>query len=123
MGERNGADWNFTGNTPLHLAMESGHGEAAAILIEAGADRERVSLGDVLVCSAANRMCSDEFRGRGCGGDYGSRRKRAEECSKLPCFQSWAQKRVRCSIIKRRPLQTAVPDIASYVHWLRLHMQ
>lgn len=33
------------GNTPLHLAMESGHGEAAVVLIEAGADRERVSLG------------------------------------------------------------------------------
>lgn len=32
------------GNTPLHLAMESGHGEAAVVLIEAGADRERVSL-------------------------------------------------------------------------------
>jgi 26S proteasome non-ATPase regulatory subunit 10 len=32
-----------SGNTPLHLAMESGHGEAAAVLIEAGADRERVS--------------------------------------------------------------------------------
>lgn len=30
--------------TPLHLAMESGHGEAAAVLIEAGADRERVSI-------------------------------------------------------------------------------
>ncbi|KIJ50934.1 hypothetical protein M422DRAFT_44167 [Sphaerobolus stellatus SS14] len=30
------------GNTPLHLAMESGHGEVAVILIEAGADRHRV---------------------------------------------------------------------------------
>jgi hypothetical protein len=30
------------GNTALHLAMESGHGEAAITLIEAGADRERV---------------------------------------------------------------------------------
>lgn len=29
------------GNTPLHLAMESGHGDAAVVLIEAGADRER----------------------------------------------------------------------------------
>lgn len=36
------------GNTPLHLAMESGHGEAAVVLIEAGADRERVSLGLVV---------------------------------------------------------------------------
>ena len=26
----------------MHLALESGHGETAAILIEAGADRERV---------------------------------------------------------------------------------
>jgi ankyrin repeat protein len=31
------------GNTPLHLAMESAHGETAALLIEAGADRSRVS--------------------------------------------------------------------------------
>jgi ankyrin repeat protein len=30
------------GNTPLHLALESGHGDAAVVLIEAGADRERV---------------------------------------------------------------------------------
>ncbi|KAA1467137.1 ankyrin, partial [Dentipellis sp. KUC8613] len=32
------------GNTPLHLAMESAHGEAAALLIEAGADRDRTNL-------------------------------------------------------------------------------
>lgn len=32
---------NYPGNTPLHLAMESGHGDAAVVLIEAGADRER----------------------------------------------------------------------------------
>jgi len=31
------------GNTPLHLALESGHAEAAVMLIEAGADRGRVS--------------------------------------------------------------------------------
>lgn len=31
----------YQGNTPLHLAMESGHGDAAVVLIEAGADRER----------------------------------------------------------------------------------
>jgi len=31
------------GNTPLHLALESGYGDAAVVLIEAGADRERVS--------------------------------------------------------------------------------
>ncbi|KAF8589899.1 ankyrin [Ramaria rubella] len=29
------------GNTPLHLAMESAHAEAAVLLIEAGADRHR----------------------------------------------------------------------------------
>ncbi|SDA01349.1 BZ3500_MvSof-1268-A1-R1_Chr10-1g02596 [Microbotryum saponariae] len=29
------------GNTPLHLAIESGHAEAAVALIEAGADRDR----------------------------------------------------------------------------------
>lgn len=29
------------GNTPLHLAIESGHGEVAVALIEAGADRDR----------------------------------------------------------------------------------
>lgn len=33
-----------TGNTPLHLAMESAHAEAAALLVEAGADRSRVSI-------------------------------------------------------------------------------
>jgi ankyrin repeat protein len=32
------------GNTPLHLAMESAHAEAASLLIEAGADRTRVRL-------------------------------------------------------------------------------
>ncbi|KAH9170637.1 ankyrin repeat-containing domain protein [Lactarius sanguifluus] len=32
------------GNTPLHLAMESAHGETAALLIEAGADRSRVDM-------------------------------------------------------------------------------
>jgi 26S proteasome non-ATPase regulatory subunit 10 len=30
------------GNTPLHLAMDSAYAEAAVMLIEAGADRERV---------------------------------------------------------------------------------
>lgn len=29
------------GNTPLHLAIESGHAEAAVALIEGGADRDR----------------------------------------------------------------------------------
>lgn len=32
------------GNTPLHLAMDSAHAEAAVLLIEAGADRERLNL-------------------------------------------------------------------------------
>ncbi|TFK98227.1 ankyrin repeat-containing domain protein, partial [Pterulicium gracile] len=32
------------GNTPLHLAIDSAHGEAAVTLIEAGADRERTNL-------------------------------------------------------------------------------
>ncbi|EIN03956.1 ankyrin, partial [Punctularia strigosozonata HHB-11173 SS5] len=32
------------GNTPLHLAMESAHAEAAVLLIEAGADRTRENL-------------------------------------------------------------------------------
>lgn len=32
----------FAGNTPLHLALESGHAEVAVKLIEAGADRDRV---------------------------------------------------------------------------------
>ncbi|PFH45587.1 hypothetical protein AMATHDRAFT_158628, partial [Amanita thiersii Skay4041] len=32
------------GNTPLHLAMESGHAEAAVVLINAGADRSRANL-------------------------------------------------------------------------------
>lgn len=31
------------GNTPLHLACESGHAEAACVLIEAGADRQRTN--------------------------------------------------------------------------------
>ncbi|KAF9790637.1 ankyrin repeat-containing domain protein [Thelephora terrestris] len=33
-----------SGNTPLHLAMESAHAEAAIMLIEAGADRSRENL-------------------------------------------------------------------------------
>ncbi|KAF9007451.1 ankyrin repeat-containing domain protein [Cyathus striatus] len=32
------------GNTPLHLAMESAHAEAAVVLINAGADRSRENL-------------------------------------------------------------------------------
>ncbi|KAF9031527.1 ankyrin, partial [Hymenopellis radicata] len=31
------------GNTPLHLAMDSAHAEAAVVLIEAGADRGRLN--------------------------------------------------------------------------------
>ncbi|PBL04331.1 ankyrin, partial [Armillaria gallica] len=31
------------GNTPLHLAMDSAHAEAAVVLIEAGADRDRLN--------------------------------------------------------------------------------
>jgi 26S proteasome non-ATPase regulatory subunit 10 len=31
-----------SGNTPLHLAMDSAHAEAAVVLINAGADRTRV---------------------------------------------------------------------------------
>jgi len=31
------------GNTPLHLAMDSAHAEAAVLLIEAGADRSRLN--------------------------------------------------------------------------------
>jgi 26S proteasome non-ATPase regulatory subunit 10 len=33
------------GNTPLHLAMDSAHAEAAVALITAGAERDRVSTG------------------------------------------------------------------------------
>ncbi|TFK73286.1 ankyrin, partial [Pluteus cervinus] len=32
------------GNTPLHLAMDSAHAEAAVVLINAGADRTRANL-------------------------------------------------------------------------------
>ncbi|OCB84736.1 ankyrin [Sanghuangporus baumii] len=32
------------GNTPLHLAMESGHAEVAVMLIEVGADRDRTNV-------------------------------------------------------------------------------
>lgn len=32
------------GNTPLHLAMDSGHGSTAVLLLQAGADRERGNL-------------------------------------------------------------------------------
>ncbi|KAG1761481.1 ankyrin repeat-containing domain protein, partial [Suillus occidentalis] len=35
------------GNTPLHLAMESAHAQAAVMLIEAGADRGRTNLDEV----------------------------------------------------------------------------
>lgn len=32
------------GNTPLHLAMDSAHASIAVLLIQAGADRGRVSI-------------------------------------------------------------------------------
>jgi 26S proteasome non-ATPase regulatory subunit 10 len=35
---------DITGNTPLHLALDSAHAAAAVVLIEAGADRSRVRL-------------------------------------------------------------------------------
>ncbi|KAL4074867.1 ankyrin repeat-containing domain protein [Scleroderma yunnanense] len=35
------------GNTPLHLAMESAHAQAAVLLIEGGADRGRTNLEDL----------------------------------------------------------------------------
>ncbi|KAI5998788.1 ankyrin repeat-containing domain protein [Pisolithus albus] len=35
------------GNTPLHLAMDSAHAQAAVLLIEAGADRSRTNLEDL----------------------------------------------------------------------------
>ena len=34
----------LSGNTPLHLAMDSAHAEAAILLINAGADRTRVRI-------------------------------------------------------------------------------
>lgn len=44
----------------MHLAMESGHGEATVVLIEAGADRERVSNGGapLLLSSVLNHGCA-----------------------------------------------------------------
>lgn len=44
------ADHRSSGNTPLHLAMESAHAEAAVLLIEAGADRERVRTKYICFC-------------------------------------------------------------------------
>ncbi|KAJ7590225.1 ankyrin repeat-containing domain protein, partial [Mycena floridula] len=35
-----------SGNTPLHLALDSAHAEAAVLLINAGADRSRVNYDD-----------------------------------------------------------------------------
>jgi ankyrin repeat protein len=40
--QRHGSTQDRVGNTPLHLAMESGHGDAAILLIKKGADRGRV---------------------------------------------------------------------------------
>lgn len=39
----------FAGNTPLHLALESGHAEVAVKLIEAGADRDRVRAAHLII--------------------------------------------------------------------------
>ena len=36
--------YSLSGNTPLHLAMDSAHAEAAVLLINAGADRTRVRI-------------------------------------------------------------------------------
>lgn len=48
------------GNTPLHLAFESGHGEAAVVLLEAGADRERVSSSDLCTSKVHGLTLLDE---------------------------------------------------------------
>lgn len=48
------------GNTPLHLAMESAHAEAACLLIEAGADRERVS--QYVAAGAVRRSLTSSLR-------------------------------------------------------------
>jgi len=40
---------HLQGNTPLHLAMESGHGDVAVLLIESGADRTRARFLNVIL--------------------------------------------------------------------------
>lgn len=45
------------GNTPLHLAMDSAHAEAAVLLINAGADRTRVRIPIILYCGVAPFTC------------------------------------------------------------------
>lgn len=50
------------GNTALHLALESGNGSTAVLLIEAGADRDRVSFfffgcNYLVVCWAFADVC------------------------------------------------------------------
>lgn len=58
------------GNTALHLAMESGHGEAAVTLIEAGADRERVSgMSDFRILVVLTTRAEDQFGRTDAGRD------------------------------------------------------
>jgi len=40
--------FSIIGNTPLHLAMDSAHAQAAVLLINAGADRGRVSFSEAI---------------------------------------------------------------------------
>jgi len=40
--------FSIIGNTPLHLAMDSAHAQAAVLLINAGADRGRVGFSEAI---------------------------------------------------------------------------
>ena len=77
------------GNTPLHLALESGHGEAAALLIEAGADRERVSRpSSGSGVKGGLIACTDEQRWSGARRDRRRRWTRAKESTRVPRITS-----------------------------------
>lgn len=80
------------GNTPLHLAMESAHGETAALLIEAGADRSRVRhcvWNQVFVLRTDARICVVEFRRADSRAARGGRRSGATTSTCLRHRSLW----------------------------------
>ena len=111
------------GNTPLHLAMESAHAEAAIMLIEAGADRSRVRPvflkrpPDLFVTNRVIVILDVGKPGqRDAGASCRRRRTRAEARQGLCCFALWPTNvtlaRVRCSLHTYRHVMFVFPPIS-----------
>ena len=99
--------FDILGNTPLHLAMESAHAEAAIMLIEAGADRSRVchvSFQQRPYFFVPNRVIvisnSGKSGQRGSGRSSRCRWARAEACQRV-CYFALRSTNVRLARVQK----------------------